>query len=82
MQAQQQREKKRIESVMIGQLLTDKVAALLGDYSDADLRRIVSMISSDMCTYAARLDAEKQAHRKEQQVQPKLGIVPEMPEQV
>lgn len=82
MQEQQEKEKRRIESVMMGRLLTTEAATILGDYSDVDLMRIASIISSEMGTYAARLDAEKQSRRKEQQVQPKLGIVPEMPEQV
>lgn len=59
MQARQQAERNRIESVMIGRLLTSEAAIILGDYSDADLRRIMSMILSDIGTYAARLDAEK-----------------------
>ena len=60
MQEQQEKEKKRIESVMVGRLLTREAAVILGDYSDADLKRIISMILSDIPTDAARLDAEKQ----------------------
>lgn len=63
MQAQIKRERERMAGVMAAALLDDQTAVKLGDYSDADLRRIMSILSMsgyiDECI--KMLEAEKQA---------------------
>ena len=68
-QARMEDEKKRMEKVMVGALLNSDNIVMLGDYSDADLRRIMSMVAADLGKYTARLDAKKQSKKDAQPVQ-------------
>lgn len=63
MQIRIKKEKERMAGVMATALLDDQTAVKLGDYSDTDLRRIMSILSVsgyiDECI--KMLEAEKQA---------------------
>lgn len=63
MQAKIKKERERMAGVMATALLDDQTAVKLGDYSDTDLRRIMSILSVsgyiDECI--KMLEAEKQA---------------------
>lgn len=60
----QEQEKKRMADVMATSLLDNEAAEMLGEYSDADLRRIMQMVAADMGNYISRLEADKEAKRK------------------
>ena len=55
------KERERMAGVMAAALLDDQTAVKLGDCSDADLRRIISMLSGHIDECIRRLEAEKQA---------------------
>lgn len=57
----QVRERDRMASMMAVSLLNNGAASVLGDCSDADLRRIVSYMAEDIDHYMDRLKAEKKA---------------------
>lgn len=63
MQVKIKKERERMAGVMAAALLDDQTAVKLGDYSDTDLRRIMSILSVsgyiDECI--KMLEAEKQA---------------------
>lgn len=67
MQADMKKERERMAGVLATALLNDQVAVQLGDYPDADLRRIMSMLSVsgyiDECI--KMLEAEKQAKQSQ-----------------
>ena len=52
--------------VMAGALLDDRAAAKLGDYSDTDLRRIMSLLAGHIDESIATLEAEKRAKKKKE----------------
>ena len=54
-------EKERMAGVMAKAFLTDEIALKLGNRSDADLKRIMSMLVGYVDECVASLDAEKQA---------------------
>ncbi len=62
MQVKIKKERERMAGVMAAALLDDQTAVKLGDYSDTDLRRIMSILSAsgyiDECI--KMLEAEKQ----------------------
>ena len=61
MQADMKKEKERMAGVMAVALLDDKVAVKLGDFSDTDLRRIMSLLAGHVDECVAVLNAEKAA---------------------
>lgn len=61
MQVKIKRERERLAGVMATALLNDQVAIQLGEYADADLRRIMSMLSGHIDECIKRLEAEKEA---------------------
>ena len=61
MQADMKKERERMAGVLATALLNDQVAVKLGDYPDADLRRIMSMLSGHIDECIEALEAEKQA---------------------
>lgn len=60
MQEKMKKEKERMAGVMASALLDDKAAALLGDFSDADLRRVMVLLAGHVEQCAAQVKAEKQ----------------------
>lgn len=64
------RERERMGNIMGCALAATDAAAVLGDCSDSDLRRIVLMMAEDAGKYLDRLEAEKQAHRAAQKKMP------------
>lgn len=68
--AKQEAEKKRMAEVMASALLDNEAAEKLGEYSDADLRKIMTMVASDIGQYVDRLEAEKQAKKQPVEVAP------------
>lgn len=83
MQERQVKERERMANMMAVSLLNGGAAARLGDYSDADLRRIVAYMAEDIDRYIDRLDAEKKAQnearkaRKEQRDAQPLEAMPQ-----
>lgn len=69
MQKKMEAEKGRMAEVMASALLDDKAAALLGDFSDADLRRVMVLLAGHVEACAAQVNAEKQARRDAQKPQ-------------
>ena len=59
MQEKMQQERNRMVSVMADALLTDEVTELLGDYSDTDLRRIMTLFANDIRKYINQVNREK-----------------------
>lgn len=83
MRERQVRERDRMASMMAVSLLNSGAASVLGDCSDADLRRIVSYMAEDIDHYMDRLKAEKKAQamarkaRTEQRDQQPLEAMPQ-----
>lgn len=69
MQKKMEAEKGRMAEVMASALLDDKAAALLGDFSDADLRRVMVLLAGHVEQCAAQVNAEKQARKEAQKPQ-------------
>ena len=69
MQQKMTAEKERMAGVMASALLDDKAAALLGDFSDADLRRVMVLLAGHVEACAAQVNAEKQARKDAQKPQ-------------
>ena len=61
MQADMEKEKERMAGVIAKAFMSDQTAAKLGRCSDADLKRVVSMLAGHIDECLAKLDAEKQA---------------------
>lgn len=55
------KERERMAGVMAAALLNNQTASKLGDYSDTDLRRIMSMLSGHIDECIKMLEVEKQA---------------------
>ena len=72
MLAKMEEEKKRMSEVMATALLDDKAAAVLGDFSDADLRRVMVLLAAHVEDCAVQVQKEKQAakEKKENAVSP------------
>lgn len=70
MQERQERERNRMAQVMSVSLLNGGAAAILGDCSDADLRRIMTFVAEDIGTYRKRLIAEKKVQAKDRETRP------------
>lgn len=68
-------EKKRMAEVMASALMDDKAATLLGDFSDTDLRRVMTLLAGHVEQCAAQVRAEKQAkaNAARQQATPVTG---------
>lgn len=69
-------EKKRMAGVMASALLDDKAAALLGDFSDADLVRVMGLLAGHVEACAAQVNAEKQARKGAQKPQEAAQVSP------
>ena len=65
MQADMKKERERMAGVLATALLNDQVAVQLGDYPDADLRRIMSMLSGHLDECIKILETEKQAKQSQ-----------------
>ena len=63
MQERQAGERNRMAQVMVVSLLNGGAASVLGDCSDADLRRIMAFVAEDIDHYMDRLKAEKEARK-------------------
>ena len=63
MQKKMEAEKGRMAEVMASALLDDTAAALLGDFSDADLRRVMVLLAGHVEACAAQVKADKQAKK-------------------
>lgn len=77
MQNEMQKEKQRMADVMASALLDSSAAVKLGDYGDADLRRIMAMLSVHIDDCIRQLDLEKQAKKdkaKTANVTPKTDV--------
>ena len=59
--AEMEKDKERLAGVMAKAFMNDQVAVKLGGCSDADLKRVVSMLAGYIDECLAKLDAEKQA---------------------
>lgn len=64
-QAKMEKERERMASVMATALLNDQAAVKLGDYSNTDLRRIMSMLFGHIDECIKMLEAEKQAKQSQ-----------------
>ena len=63
MQSKLTEERKRMSAVMSEALLDDLSAAKLGDYSDHDLRRIMSLLAGHIDSCIEILEQEKAARK-------------------
>lgn len=86
MKKKMEAEKGRMAEVMASALLDDKAAALLGDFSDADLRRVMSLLAGHVEACAAQVKAEKQqkkeaaqAPQQAQEAAPASKVLPGYP---
>lgn len=86
MQKKMEAEKERMAGVMASALLDDKAAALLGDFSDADLRRVMVLLAGHVGDCAAQVKAEKQpkkeaaqAPQQAQEAAPASKVLPGYP---
>lgn len=61
MQSDMEKEKERMAGVMAAAFMTDQTAVKLGDCSDAELRRVMSMLAGYVDECMAKLDAEKRS---------------------
>lgn len=61
--AQMEAEKERMAGVMAKAFMTDDVAVKLGGCTDAELKKVVSMLAGHVDECLAVLDAEKQAKK-------------------
>lgn len=83
MQERQVRERDRMATMMAVSLLNSGAASVLGDCSDADLRRIMTFVAEDIDHYMDRLKAEKEAQvmarkaKTEQRDQQSLEAMPQ-----
>ena len=57
-------EKERMAAIMASALMTDANMMILGDFSDAKLRVVVSRLSVHVKEYAAQVQAEKQGRKQ------------------
>lgn len=84
MQQKMTAERERMAGVMASALLDDKGVTILGDFSDADLRRVMALLSAHLEDCANKVKAEKkarqQAAQKPQEAAPAPAPVP--PQQV
>lgn len=69
MLVEMQKEKERMAGVMVKALLDDQVAVKLGRCTDAELKRVMSMLAGHVDECLAVLDAEKQARNAAPQQQ-------------
>ena len=69
------KEKERMAGDMAKAFLTDEIAAKLGDRSDAELKRIMSMLTVHVDECVAALDAEKQARAAKSEEKPQDAAV-------
>ena len=60
----QAQERKRMAAVMSDALLTDRIASRIGDYSDADLKRVMRLLSGHMDTCIVQVENEKKAESR------------------
>lgn len=60
-----EKEKERMAWVMATAFLDDQTAVKLGDYTDAELKRIMSMLAGHVDECIAKLENEKQARNKQ-----------------
>ena len=60
---QQDQEKQRMAGIMSSALLSDQNASLIGDFSDAELRRLMHLLSSHLSVCISQLDSERQSRR-------------------
>lgn len=67
MQAEMEKEKARMAGVMAKAFMSDQVAVKLGGCSDADLKRVVSMLAGYVDECLEKLDAEKRSRSAVQQ---------------
>ncbi len=67
MRAEMEKEKERMAGVMVKALMTNEVAIKLGDCSDAELRRVMSMLAGYVDECIARMEDEKRSRSAVQQ---------------
>lgn len=60
-------EKERMAAVMAKELMNGETMVYLGDCSDADLRRVMALLSGHVKEYVAQVQAEKQAKKQSRQ---------------
>ena len=63
MQMRMAEERKRMAKVMAEALLDDMAAAKFGDFSDTDLRRLMSLLAGHIDECVRQLEAEKVAKK-------------------
>ncbi len=63
MRAEMEKEKERMAGVMVKALLTDQTAVKLGNCTDAELKRVMSMLAGYVDECLVTLAAEKQSRR-------------------
>ena len=55
----QEQEKKRMSAVMSDALLTDRIATRIGDFSDADLRKVMRLLSGHLDACIAKVENDR-----------------------
>lgn len=60
-QAEMEKEKERMAGVMVKALMTDQVAVTLGNCTDAELKKVMSMLAGHVDECLAALETEKQS---------------------
>ena len=62
MQKQMEAERQRVVKVIADVLLTEENAVLLGEFSDAELKKVTALLSKHIPACAAQVKAEKQGN--------------------
>ena len=63
MQKQMEAERQRVVKVIADVLLTEENAVLLGEFSDAELKKVTMLLSKHLPACAAQVKAEKQGQQ-------------------
>lgn len=66
MQKQMEAERQRVVKVIADVLLTEENAVLLGEFSDAELKKVTALLSKHIPACAAQVKAEKQGQQKQE----------------
>ena len=62
MQKQMEAERQRVVKVIADVLLTEENAVLLGEFSDAELKKVTALLSKHIPACVAQVKAEKQGN--------------------
>ena len=59
----QERERQRMAGIMSATILSDRIATTIGDYSDAELRQLMHLLSSHLPTCIAQMENARKARK-------------------